>query len=101
MASRKRKRGRRPRIIPEKSPCAACAGKGRRLVYRGEQLRAFREHFGYGLIDLAQEIENPNTGHPVSIAFLSNVERGLPGYPCPEWLYLAYLAIPGLGKEKM
>lgn len=100
MATLKRKKGKPPRIAPKTATCPSCEGKGKRPVYSGTQLRAFREHFGCGLINLAARTINPNTGRSTSISFLSNVEREIPGYPCPEWLYLAYLEIPAWSEER-
>lgn len=80
-------------------PCKVCAGKGFHLRAHGPDLRQWREDHGVVLSDLAKVIINPNTGKPVAISYLSNVERSLPGYPCVEWLYREYLRIPEMLAE--
>lgn len=82
----------------EDRPCPTC-GAVKRRVPTGESLRRFRDSWGVSGPTLVKNVVNPETGKPLHISFLSNIENGRS--PAPVWVVEGYRAwVPKLPPAK-
>jgi hypothetical protein len=79
-----------PKLALRHKPCPACGTRRKVFECTGASLRIFREWYGVPMNQLRHYLTSPKTGKPVSLGYLSNIERGGKDYPCPEWLARAY-----------